>query len=788
MNKLNIWIMAAIFAVSALAVEEPKNTYSVFVESCGEDHPDPIRLGALDPDAKKVADIFEAKCQSCHNPAKASGPFVDILDVQELMDKGIIDPSNPSESRIYKSLNRPAAWMPLGGQPLSIDDKNSILFWMAKSAPGAPPSLKESQQPAGELPVISYEDEIACIFRDLIKAVEPNDREYIRYLTLSNISNLGKKKEFEQLTEAVQKLLNSVSYAARLTKAGKVDKYGVIYRIDLREFNLSPDDFDNVVKVGQYPYALKRFDQDEVGFYETAIADLTENQKTISFIRADWFVFTASQPPVYYNLLRIPNTKVQLLKQLGVDQTRQFEDEDAKRVGVRQSGVANFPRVIDRYDLEIGIGPFQYDGSLWTTYDFDNDKDKSNILAFPFGPVGLFDRVLKTDKEFVHQAEEWIYSLPNGLSAYAVFDGKGKLLDAADTKVAIDPDNVGPSFLGKTPTEIVSGVSCMGCHASGMNLFEDVLRDHVMNTVGFNSEEADFAEENFYPNPDLRTSLAAYVSDFTGAQKTIGLPQKVTAKGAEPVYNQARYYNDLVDICELGAEFYIDCADAKRRLARDPALAIQLGYGESITGTASRKNIEDRFDDLSKSFNIGKQIVFGGGGATGYDPSCEISVEKGSYYVGDDILVRIVAKNAKVVKVDGKIVTGSQLVRVRAVKAGFQRILGEVFNDYGSGRCEVDANVEHKVVENCHFKITNRSQWYTLFNLRDRKTSEFVFTANKKLNQNLYWETKSCASYDYLGQFWNSYNGAWISETYALQVDGRYEIITSNGRQVLRPE
>lgn len=677
--------------------------YSDFLESCGKYHEYPIKLPGgnggggelnleIDPDAKAVLDIFAPKCATCHNPAAPQGPFVDITDVDEMMLKGIIDPVDPLNSNLYKSLVRPASWMPLGGTKLSVEERGLIVLWMGKNNPNPPPPLKDVDPPLG-LPVISYLEEVSCIFRDLLVNVNEADRVFTRYLTLSNYSNLNKQDEFVQLQEAVNKLLNSVSDQARITQAGPADKYGIVYRFDLRDFGLNANDFDNtIVANGQYPYALKRFDQDEGQFFEDAINDFTATE-AIAFIRADWFIFNVSQPPIYYDLLDIPVKKNDLLADLGVvDIEDQFVAQDARRSGVRYSGVTNFPRVIDKLQTDFN----GYRGNLWESFDFDSDQNEQNIFGFPFGPVGQFANILETNKEFQNVAEEWIWDLQNGLSAYALFNGAGIRVDEAPLAVAQDPANVGQAFLGvQGPGTIVAGTSCMGCHHKGMNPYDDILLEHTQYSVGFNNEEADFAEDTFFAEGgfELKQTLQAYVDQFVRASVVAGVSSvSLTSQSYEPIFNQARYYNDTVDICELGAEFYLDCETAKKRLIRDQQLSIELGYGVTGNGASSRKNIEARFNDIAVALNVGEQILFG------VAPKCVLKANKKKVFKGDVVEFDIdVIGVAELIKINGVKVLDK--LKIRLNKVGVNKITGLVANKFGANVCNAFVEVKKKGIK-----------------------------------------------------------------------------------------
>jgi len=713
--------MKIIFLAMFLAV----NAFGAWMDGCGKDYSGggTIINSPIDPDAAKAAAIFKRTCVSCHNPNNLSGG-VDIMDVDHMWDVSKVLQGG-SDSKLFKSLNRPTGWMPLGGPILSVDDKNDILKWIGDGSK-KPLPLVDPDPPVG-LPTIYYDDLVFCIAQD-IALVNKVDRPFTRWLTLENLSNNKKEVEFRRLQEAVIKGLNSISnqsplkfegltkgykHNGRRAKPGIVDQYGIVLRYDVRDIGIDDPAFydDQVLVQSQYPYALDRdgFELgEEVEFAEEFIAAETESD--LAFIRADHFihdtfggVFDLKAGLIYYNFLDNVNLsadkKDDLLALLGVDQARQFGDEEAKRSGLRLSNVANFNRVIDTFLVDVGF-PFQFTGQLWTSYDFDNDNlATSNIFANPFGPAGedLFKGELVTVKEFVHQAEEWIYTNgANGTSLYSIYNGAGIRQNVVPLNVAQDPLNVGVNadYGVVSPNNNAGEIgiqNCFACHSQGMIPYNDVLTDFLLYTpAGFTSEEVLFAQDNFFEQAALTKSLFDYVKIFQTAQTVMGVSNQV-AQNTEQLFNSSRYYQGLVDVCELSAELFLDCDEGKKRLLRDPGLAIALGYGVDGSGYSTRNTIEAEFGRIAESFFVGKQIIFVGGQA----PKCVLKANKKVVFQGDVVkfLIEVIGK-AGLVKINGKKVKNN--INLRLNKLGLNRILGFVENQFGSNTCVAKVLVKKK--------------------------------------------------------------------------------------------
>ena len=106
--------------------------------------------------------------------------------------------------------------------------------------------------------------------------------------------------------QAVVKLLNSLSRVSDVVKLETVDEAKTIIRFNLKDVGWEPEDWDKILAV--YPYATR---PDSQMFDLLAAATLTP----LPFVRGDWFAFTASQPPLYDELLRCPTTSSALQKQ-----------------------------------------------------------------------------------------------------------------------------------------------------------------------------------------------------------------------------------------------------------------------------------------------------------------------------------------------------------------------------------------------------------------------------------------------------------------------------------------
>ena len=201
-----------------------------------------------------------------------------------------------------------------------------------------------------------------------------------------------------------------------------------------------------------YPYAVE-FNAPTQANLHKKLANLREKMRCeVPFVHADWFLATASSPPLYHDILGLPETDRELEARLEVDVVENIRNAAGKRVwraGFNDSGVSNHNRVVERHVSRYG--------AYWKSYDFAGSVGTQNIFTHPLS--------------FEHDGGEIIFNLPNGLQAYYLADTGGRQLDAAPIDIVSNPAASDPT--------VRNGLSCIGCHTEGMKDFEDQVREVV---------------------------------------------------------------------------------------------------------------------------------------------------------------------------------------------------------------------------------------------------------------------------------------------------------------------
>lgn len=175
------------------------------------------------------------------------------------------------------------------------------------------------------------------------------------------------------------------------------------------------------------------------------LAFLAQSESPI--IRGDWFVANAVVPPAYYDFLNLGKNVADFEKLVFANEKTSAENHLQDKGVVIQSSVARNNRTLTRSSTLSG-------GYYWISHDslksVDDRKYIQNIL----------------DEKF--DATEIIGTLPNGLQAYFVSDGKGVRADFAATDIAIDNTAVDRT--------VRPGRSCMICHSDGIRPIDDEVR------------------------------------------------------------------------------------------------------------------------------------------------------------------------------------------------------------------------------------------------------------------------------------------------------------------------
>ena len=408
--------------------------------------------------------IFQQSCLICHGP---DGAYKETLLIEHnaLIEKGTVVPGNPDASELYNRLltTDTATRMPLGQPQLSTQAIDTIRNWILAGAPDWAATSTTNGQ------FISPSEVLNTIETHLM-SLSSFDRAFARYFTMTHLYNAGESAGIlQEYRKGLFKLVNSLSWGVTVINPQPIDPQGTIFYIDLRHYEWDVNDGWGQIEAA-YPYHIS-FDAPTQTTLRQQLGRLqTEMNSSIPSVHIDWFVATASLPPLYHDLLSLPLTDRELDTRLEVDVVRNINNAPGVRVwraGTNDSGVSTNNRVLERHTSRYG--------AYWKSYDFAGSVGTQNIFTHPLS--------------FTHDGGEAIFNLPNGLQGYYLVNASGSRLDGAPINIVSNPAASDPT--------VRNGLSCFGCHTEGMKTFEDQVRSVI--------------ESNTNPTYDKAQALRLYV-------------------------------------------------------------------------------------------------------------------------------------------------------------------------------------------------------------------------------------------------------------------------------------
>ena len=529
--------------VLALAVLVPKNT------------------DAQENLAQQAYAIFQQNCLNCHGE---HGAFTEeiIIDHTALIETGAVVPGRPIASELYKRLltNDLAKRMPLGQPKLPAAAILTIENWIQAGAP-------DWQMPERDTDFITPTEMLETIEKH-VNSLSPFDRAFTRYFTMTHLYNAGESVEaLHAYQRALSKLVNSLSWGREVIKPQPIDREETIFYIDLRDYEWEIGTNRWTLIEQGYPYRIE-FDTPAQTQLREQLTDLREQMDCeVPFVHVDWFIATAALPPLYHDILDLPQTVHELETRLEVNVVENIRNAAGRRVwraGFNNSGVSNHNRVVERHTSRYG--------AYWKSYDFAGSVGTQNVFTHPLS--------------FTHDGGEIIFNLPNGLQAYYLVDAGGNRLDAAPIQIVRNPAASDPT--------VRNGLSCIGCHTEGMKVFEDEVRGVVEQNANppFNKDRAlRLYVEKAEMDGFLEEDTARYRQALEKTGDVFG--------GIEPVQRFHEAFQRPLDAAHAAAAVGLETTDLLQKV-REHANLNNLGLGvlTGASGSVKRDTWTSNFSEI----------------------------------------------------------------------------------------------------------------------------------------------------------------------------------------------
>ena len=586
--------------------------------------------------AQQAYAIFQQNCLNCHGQ---HGAFTEeiIIEHTALIENGMVIPGNPDGSEFYRRLIETAVEkrMPLGQPPLTQEAIATIRQWIQAGA---------TDWDAFPKPDSSFitSDEMLDTIDNHVQSLAPFDRAFSRYFTLTHLYNAGESAEtLHAYQRALSKLVNSLSWGREVINPQPIDPEETIFYIDLRdyEWEIGINRWTQIEQ--EYPYNIE-FESSTQTHLREKLANLRQEMNCeVPFVYVDWFLATASLPPLYHDILSLPETDRELEERLEVNVVENIRNAAGRRVwraGFSDSGVSNNNRVVERHISRYG--------AYWKSYDFAGSVGTQNIFTHPLS--------------FTHDGGEIVFNLPNGLQAYYLVDAGGNRLDAAPISIVSNPATSDPT--------VRNGLSCIGCHTEGMKTFEDGVLTVIEQT----------------PNPpfDKAQALRLYaeksVMDALVDEDTQRYRRALEASGGvfggiEPIQRFYEAFQGPVDASLAAAAVGLETEAFLERIRKRTSLQ-NLGLLVLENSTVKRDTWTSKFSEVISALDFPEKSL-----TTPVVPQTE-RIPGGSVYI-PDVNLRAAIEEA-LDKAPGDPITAEEmttLTRLRGVSPNIQDITGLQF-------------------------------------------------------------------------------------------------------------
>jgi mono/diheme cytochrome c family protein len=490
--------------------------------------------------------VLDKHCLVCHNSGKALGNFGMLDNLPSLAREArYVIPGDAANSLLLKVMVAGGTMPPSG--LLNKTDVDLVADWI-------------SNIPKEVIPIVESKDLISQVKSDATANVASTDRSSTRYFSFHSVpagdqtpSNL----KIYQL--ALTKALNSISNVANIVQPVKVDKNGLLFKINLIDIGVTPARFDRFVR-DFYPFGFAP-DQNSTDPTVTAIRTMMNETfqllaSSVPVVRGDWFVATFALPLPYEQIMALGQSRLDLDRKLGLDLNANIRQGKVMRAAFKNSGVSQHNRMIERHTQPNGM-------SYWISYDFADSQNQQNIFTNPLGPAGL-----SQNKSFAHDGGEIIWQLPNGLLGFYLAAANGNAIHKGPLQIVSQPTGGQTQFL----SAIVNGISCMSCHDIGIINKRDEVRDYTSNVIAnsFSTTEQELIKRLYSPTSDLDQKIAQDNVLYVKAVKELGLEERRNANLPDVINVVYGLYNRNLSRSVVARELAISDEELSKLMDIEP--------------------------------------------------------------------------------------------------------------------------------------------------------------------------------------------------------------------------
>src|SRR4029079_4961472 len=261
-----------------------------------------------------------------------------VADLGKLVARKKVVPGDPGASRLFKRLDDGTMPPPEEKPRPSEAEIAAVKKWIAAGAPRG--VVTEDRA------LVSTSDVYNFVLADL-ETMDRRARRFQRYFTLAHLHNAGlSDEELQTYRNALNKLVNSLSWGSKIVNPVPIDPLRTVFRIDLRWYVWDATVWNRILQ--EYPYGVL---EDTTAARAATVGTLTK----VPIVRADWFIATASRAPLYYDVLQLPANLTEVEKLLRVDAIQDIQQERVARLAFNGSGISRFNSSLARHDSTHGM-------------------------------------------------------------------------------------------------------------------------------------------------------------------------------------------------------------------------------------------------------------------------------------------------------------------------------------------------------------------------------------------------------------------------------------------------
>ncbi len=357
--------------------------------------------------AKRAHQVLKANCYRCRGEGGQAEMGVYVLNRDRLVAAKLLEPGNPSKSRLLRRMTDVDDPMPPQSESPrpSKDDIEAVRRWIAA---GSPPT---SGPPRRDF--ISDDAVLTTILVDVLKAGK-RDRPFLHYFTLTALHNVGTGDDrLHTYRTALSKLLNSLSWDPDIHKPHCIDPAGTVLHINLRNFKWTAASWKAILAA--YPYGVT---------YPSATAK--------SACEATGCELPSCGPTGSCSPRRGRRCTTSCCGFRGRDAS--WKKSRRRRGGRHPTGpgvAGGVQHVGGLAEQPADRAPPTANGGYWRSYDFAGNADRRNLFSHPLGPGD-------GEHDFEADGGEIVFALPNGLNGYMLIDGEGARIDKGPTSIVSD--------------------------------------------------------------------------------------------------------------------------------------------------------------------------------------------------------------------------------------------------------------------------------------------------------------------------------------------------------------